>query len=49
MSEKRVQRSLAAMLAADVVGYGWLMEEDKSGTLATLVARHRAGHPADVS
>ncbi len=36
MAEKRVQRRLAAILAADVVGYSRLMREDESGTLAQL-------------
>ena len=38
MAEKRVQRRLAAILAADVVGYSRLMGEDEEGTLATLKA-----------
>jgi adenylate cyclase len=33
---KSVQRRLAAILAADVVGYSRLMEADETGTLATL-------------
>jgi class 3 adenylate cyclase len=32
----REQRKLAAILAADVVGYSRLMERDESGTLARL-------------
>ena len=36
MAEERVQRSLAAILAADVVGYSRLMGEDEKATLATL-------------
>ena len=36
MAEQRVQRRLAAILAADVVGYGRLMREDETGTLAQL-------------
>lgn len=36
MTEKRVQRRLAAILAADVVGYSRLMERDETGTLAAL-------------
>lgn len=36
MAEQRVQRRLAAILAADVVGYSRLMGEDESGTLAQL-------------
>ncbi len=34
MAEKRVQRRLAAILAADVVGYSRMMREDEAGTLA---------------
>src|SRR5215831_10145781 len=36
MVGERVQRRLAAILAADVVGYSRLMEQDEAGTLATL-------------
>ena len=36
MAEERVERRLAAILAADVVGYSRLMGEDEEGTLATL-------------
>jgi adenylate cyclase len=36
MAEERVQRRLAAILAADVVGYSRLMGEDEEGTLARL-------------
>ena len=36
MAEERVQRKLAAILAADVVGYSRLMEDDETGTLARL-------------
>ena len=42
MAEERVQRRLAAILAADVVGYGRLMEQDEAGTLAALKERRRA-------
>lgn len=38
MSEKRVQRRLAAILSADVVGYSRLMGIDEAGTLARLKA-----------
>jgi class 3 adenylate cyclase len=34
----REQRKLAAILAADVVGYSRLMGRDESGTLARLAA-----------
>ena len=36
MVEDTVQRRLAAILAADVVGYSLLMGQDETGTLATL-------------
>ncbi len=36
MAEKRVQRRLAAILAADVVGYSRLMGSDEAGTLARV-------------
>ncbi len=36
MAKERVQRRLAAILAADVVGYSRLMREDEVGTLAQL-------------
>ncbi len=36
MAEKRVQRRLAAILAADVVGYSRMMEADEAGTLVAL-------------
>jgi adenylate cyclase len=39
---ERVQRRLAAILAADVVGYSRLMEQDEAGTLALLKARRKA-------
>ena len=41
MAEERVKRRLAAILAADVVGYNRLMGEDEAGTLAAL-KEHRA-------
>jgi adenylate cyclase len=41
MAEERVQRRLAAILAADVVGYSRLMSEDEAGTLARLKALRR--------
>ena len=34
MAEERVQRRLAAILAADVVGYSRLMEAGEAGTRA---------------
>src|SRR5262249_46749494 len=39
--EERVQRRLAAILAADVVGYSHLMEQDEAGTLAVLKSRRK--------
>ena len=36
MAEERVQRRLAAILAADVVGYSRLVRVDEAGTLAQL-------------
>jgi TolB-like protein len=39
MAQQNVQRRLAAILAADVVGYSRLMQEDEAGTLAALKAR----------
>jgi adenylate cyclase len=41
MSEERTQRRLAAILAADVVGYSRMMEQDEAGTLALLKSRRR--------
>ena len=40
MAEARVERRLAAILAADVVGYSRLMGADEAGALAAL-KRHR--------
>jgi hypothetical protein len=37
-----LQRRLAAVLAADVVGYSRLMGQDEAGTLAALKARRKA-------
>ncbi len=42
MDAQRVERRLAAILAADMVGYSRLMEADEAGTLAQL----KAGLPA---
>jgi TolB-like protein len=41
MAEERAQRRLAAILAADVVGYSRLMEADEAATLAELKGRRR--------
>ncbi len=42
MTEERVQRRLAAILAADVVGYSRLMDVDEETTLRTLRAIARS-------
>jgi TolB-like protein len=41
MAAERVQRRLAAILSADVVGYSRLMGADEAGTLAALKAHRR--------
>jgi len=41
MAEVRAQRRLAAIMAADVVGYSRLMETDEVGTLAALKSRRK--------
>src|ERR1700756_636064 len=41
MSGERVERRLAAILAADVVGYSRLMGRDETGTLARLQTHRR--------
>ena len=41
MTEERLQRRLAAILSADVVGYSRLMGSDEAGTLARLKAMRR--------
>ena len=41
MGEEQVERRLAAILAADVVGYSRLIEKDDAGTLAALKSRRR--------
>ena len=41
MAEERLQRRLAAILSADVVGYSRLMGVDEAGTLARLKALRR--------
>ena len=46
MSEGRVERRLAAILAVDVAGYSRLMGKDEEGTLAALRAiRRELGAP----
>ena len=55
MAEERAQRRLAAILAADVVGYSRLMEHDEAGALTaighTREVRRRLSHgwPAGVA
>jgi adenylate cyclase len=41
MDSSTVQRRLAAIFAADVVGYSRLMNSDEVGTLAALKAHRR--------
>ena len=41
MAEERAQRHLAAILAADVVGYSRLMEQDEADTFARLRAHRK--------
>jgi TolB-like protein len=41
MAEERVPRQLAAIVAADVVGYSRLIEQSEAGTLAALKERRR--------
>src|SRR4249919_2593904 len=41
MVEERVERRLAAILAADIAGYSRLMGVDEEGTLAALKAHRR--------
>jgi adenylate cyclase len=41
MAEERLQRRLAAILSADVVGYSRLMGVDEAGTLSRLNALRR--------
>ena len=41
MADERVERRLAAILAADVAGYSRLMGQDEVGTLARLRAHRR--------
>ncbi len=44
MAEERVQRRLAAILAADVVGDSRLMGADEAGTLAALEGPSQGTH-----
>jgi TolB-like protein/predicted Zn-dependent protease len=41
MAQENVQRRLAAILAADVVGYSRLMEQDEAGVLTALKSRRK--------
>src|SRR5713226_298989 len=41
LATERVERRLAAILAADIAGYSWLMGADEEGTLARLKAHRR--------
>src|SRR4030095_13307036 len=41
MAEERAQRHLAAILAADAVGYARLMEQDEEDTFARLTAHRK--------
>ncbi len=41
MASERATRRLAAILAADVVGYSRLMAADEAGTLAALKAHRK--------
>jgi class 3 adenylate cyclase len=41
LSDRHVERRLAAILAADVAGYSRLMGQDEEGTLARLKAHRR--------
>jgi adenylate cyclase len=42
MTDNRVERRLAAILAADVAGYSRLMEADEEGVLARLKAARKS-------
>src|SRR5688572_19207117 len=41
MNDARIERRLAAILAADIAGYSRLMAADEEGTLARLTALRR--------
>ena len=49
MERKPAQRRLAAILAADVVGYSRLMSVDEMGTLTSLKAHRAWGRRKDVT
>jgi class 3 adenylate cyclase len=42
MAEERAHRRLAAVMAADVVGYSRLIQQDEAGTLAALKQRRKS-------
>ena len=48
MAEQWVQQRLAAILAADVVGYSRPMEQDVTGILSRLRTGHGPENMADV-
>ena len=45
MNKQRVERRLAAILAADIVGYSRLMGLDEAGTVRALRERRAAADP----
>ena len=45
MTPERVERKLAAILAADVAGYSRLIGTDEEGTLARLKAHRKEPSP----
>ena len=47
MAEERVQRRLAAILAADVVGYSGLMEADEAVLARNLLTWHASNWAND--
>jgi adenylate cyclase len=49
LTDERVERRLAAVLAADVAGYSRLMGLDEEGTLARLKAIRKVVDPAIAS
>ena len=48
MAEERALRHLAAILAADVVRYSRLMEQDEDGTLVALAERRKVALLAEI-
>ncbi len=47
MADERVERKLAAILAADVAGYSRLMGEDEAGTRARFNAHLSELYPSE--